>query len=459
MNLLKFKEFTRTMIFESSKNPLVLKHETFIKKITNNFNKDIDVFLINETSKSLTFKVVTTAATRITLTSFINNEIKKDFSIIPTNRPLTDIKFNDGQYNILIKVKPNRMTINVDPNEAMVCCLLAMNKFNIPNDDDDLDDIITNALEYKDMVIGANPNIFNFFEMNYVNLIQAISATIAIKQKITSKIENIYLTGGKFPADIKFLAKSYLGMKDYNSSDIILKCKDKYIGISLKKQKTENDSPTLLNKSIATFFDSDTKLQDKLTNASNDFFNKVVKSYDSTFKPIGDEWRKYIGKVPNDFINAKLKSIDNEYFKIIYDEFSKYDNHKIFEIFSLIFKTDIKSLLTGIDFEFYLVNGVGDYNPTSKSSGIKLGIGHAIEINTINTYLNELKEKDAIKIVQTQNKKNAFDKDATTAKVFFTIECNNTPFINLEIRYKGNFKNQPQIQAYITPDFYSILEH
>ena len=47
--------------------------------------------------------------------------------------------------------------------------------------------------------------------------------------------------------------------------------------------------------------------------------------------------------------------------------------------------------------------------------------------------------------------------ESTAAKVFFEISKGKIPLLKLEIRYKGDFRPQPQFQAFLTKEFKKIL--
>jgi len=66
-------------------------------------------------------------------------------------------------------------------------------------------------------------------------------------------ISKIYLTGGTWDDDIKQFRLSRGGMRDFNSSDMVIRTGDKqFFGVSLKKKPTSASStdPTMINRSI-----------------------------------------------------------------------------------------------------------------------------------------------------------------------------------------------------------------
>ena len=82
----------------------------------------------------------------------------------------------------------------------------------------------------------------------------AMSAVIGTR-KIRSGIpQAVYLTGNKWNDDVRKFqlpAEKSFGMKDYNSSDVILRYGNTFVGISLKKKPSAvADSPTLINNCL-----------------------------------------------------------------------------------------------------------------------------------------------------------------------------------------------------------------
>ena len=61
-----------------------------------------------------------------------------------------------------------------------------------------------------------------------------------------------------------------------------------------------------------------------------------------------------------------------------------------------------------------------------------------------------------------QEPKLVFDSDKTVqknaAKVFFTLLKGNTPILEIELRYKGDFSAFPQFFAGITPEFKKMIK-
>ena len=50
--------------------------------------------------------------------------------------------------------------------------------------------------------------------------------------------EKVFMTGKKWPSEVEGFKRDSYGMKDFNSSDIILKRGKTYFGVSLKKKQS-----------------------------------------------------------------------------------------------------------------------------------------------------------------------------------------------------------------------------
>ena len=57
----------------------------------------------------------------------------------------------------------------------------------------------------------------------------------------------------------------------------------------------------------------------------------------------------------------------------------------------------------------------------------------------------------------TVNKDKTFQGDGSRAKVIFTLSKGKTPILDVELRYKGDFKAYPQFFATMTPEFEKMV--
>ena len=73
-----------------------------------------------------------------------------------------------------------------------------------------------------------------------------MSAVLGTRSKLGLGVpEAVFLTGSTLPEEVRKFQIDGFGMKDYNSSDVILRYGVTYVGISLKKKPTTALSPQL----------------------------------------------------------------------------------------------------------------------------------------------------------------------------------------------------------------------
>ena len=116
----------------------------------------------------------------------------------------------------------------------------------------------------------------------YSDLASQISAVLATRSAInqTGSPSAIYLTGNVWNTAVQKFKIEAFGMKDYNSSDVILQYGNTYYGISLKKKPYESSSsPPLINSSFGTFLEEQDSLRlllRKVDDARLKFFAKII---------------------------------------------------------------------------------------------------------------------------------------------------------------------------------------
>jgi hypothetical protein len=89
----------------------------------------------------------------------------------------------------------------------------------------------------------------------------------------------VYLTGGAWHSDIKFLQVKVGDWTDYNSSDLLVIKGDCYYGVSLKKkEKASSANPPMINKSVVALLKElgNTTIADDFYNSRVDFFGGIV---------------------------------------------------------------------------------------------------------------------------------------------------------------------------------------
>ena len=146
----------------------------------------------------------------------------------------------------------------------------------------------TNQISVKE---GQSPNI-----KLYNDMAAALSAVIGTRniRRLSGIPEAVYLTGNKWNSDVQQFqvdVKEGFGMKDYNSSDVILRYGNTYAGISLKKKPTAAaPSPTMINNSFNTFLEGPDlrNLQTKINDIRKAFYANVIKEACLPGGPLAD---------------------------------------------------------------------------------------------------------------------------------------------------------------------------
>ena len=304
---------------------------------------------------------------------------------------------------------------------------------------------------------------------------------------------------------------------DYNSSDMVCKVNSEtFYGISLKKKtNAKGADPTMINKAYSTFIKS-TKFdtaREKLFDERKKYFAQKVRDahkdgiinmpeLETGRGKNDDDWiwdfnfRKPDGTLVA-LINLKGSNDDDKPIMLsdvegtiadkqllnkpkgkmglkeyINDDLAKPDN-KLFgefrnvidangELFAeslidIVLKTKMDSKLKAkkigkMFFEFALVSGYDDYSQRKDPNQDKLtlNIANVIPQHSILCGLANL----------AGNKKNyevVYDKkqklETNAAKVFYDLNRDGTTILNLQLRYKGNFKQQPQFFATLADGF------
>ena len=334
-------------------------------------------------------------------------------------------------------------------------------------------------------------------------------------------VGNVYLTGARWPAAVsKFQLKSENSGFDYNSSDFVVEVDDKtFYGISLKKKKNVNGAdPTIINKAYSTFIDGPafTKQRDKLNEIRQKYFPNVIKKAQKagiiTIRGLekmsnADIWdmkvqapnggKKYdlinikgfnsndrpvdlsdvAGTVEGtsffdatkkgqmglrDFINADLAREDNE----LYQGFNKViqENAEFFaeSLIDIVLKTKMQTKLQAKEigdyfFEFALVTGYADYSPKKDRSKDVLVLKPA-KVYPQHTILCGLASLSANKKPYVMEYDGDAKADANAAKVFYKLKRDGVTILDLQLRYKGDFKQQPQFFATLSDEFITQMQ-
>lgn len=331
-----------------------------------------------------------------------------------------------------------------------------------------------------------------------------------------SRVVKVYGTGRRW-ADIlrpyKIDDHLLFGKKDYNSSDLIVEVsksqgKKCFVGISLKKKGTGLSAadPTVINKTVVGtdglfkslvkqgYADVYPRLKNVYKQRSQFFYNVIEASLNSTNSNTRDHARRVLGvdgtEVPTylsglrrristvrsqgAFILAEAQKlgqtnmtnalqgdypeggVENIYFRAFDEIFMDTRAHKplVIALLNIIFKTDLQGFLgiRGVpkdEFKFTLLTGKGAF------SGGNISISTADELQeTFTTSILTQKmsnPKTAYRVTRTPGKLQAFE--GGPAKLFYTIYLSQLPLADIEIRYKGSIRSEPQFFAVITPKF------
>jgi len=346
-------------------------------------------------------------------------------------------------------------------------------------------------------------------------------AFMAAMNTKVDKATAVYMTGATWPPSVDiFRMRDQTSGFDYNSSDLVVQAgPKKFFGISLKKKPTaKSPDPTIINKAFSTFLDGDDKnkkaLED-LNKVRQQYFADIVKNAQKDGiisvrglesmtteevwntklkKPNGDpvalinlkgfnekddpiELTDVPGTVDQltvydkpkgrmglkDYINADLAKQDNKLFqgfnKIIQKNAEYFANSLIDMVLKVQLNTKLKAKDIGdYNFEFALVTGFADYKQNNKDATkdvLKLEKAKFIPLHTILCGLANLagNEKPYKMELDTAKKEKA-----NAAKVFYQLSRDGVPILDLELRYKGDFKSMPQFFATITDEFQTQLK-
>ena len=332
----------------------------------------------------------------------------------------------------------------------------------------------------------------------------------------------VYLTGAQWPQAVSdFRLKNEASGFDYNSSDMVVEVNDHtYYGISLKKKKNvKGADPTIINKAYSTFIDGPKfeKPREKLNKIRQEYFPEVIreaqrdgiinikdlekmsneqiwshkvqapnggkkydliniKGFNKDDKPVDlsdiegtvegntffDATKK--GEVGlRDYINADLAKNDNK----LYQGFNNIiqDNAEYFadSLIDIVLKTKMQTKLKAKDignmfFEFALVTGYADYSPNKKDPSKDKLILKPAKVIPQHTILCGLANLAGNKKPYKMEFDKAQKESTNAAKIFYKLSKDGTTILDLQLRYKGDFKQQPQFFATLSDDFITQMQ-
>lgn len=395
-----------------------------------------------------------------------------------------------------------------DPHELMTACLIlnkeiinvnAINSLDGEEHDAKMKSIVDKLYGTASKVQGS-AGLDGFYidrdreSPDLVNLAKAISVSNYIIEEIgPGKVETVWQTGTKWASEVKKFNVGSDTIKNYNSSDIIVKITTSgsngathYWGLSLKKRGITagkpDVEPTLLNKPLMgnrgfiekklkemtggqaaikkiedaklKFFRGAIKAKTKNANYKNKPIDKmpikeVLKAADNLFTERNDKSNMLRGQ-------GEYRQNPNIYFKAIDEVFrQKFNNNKEFfeDFLDLIFKIKLDSYLKDTSFHFSLITGTGDYK-----NGKIMEVHPPLEkegrtTSEIFRKLFEDPDNTAFRIIPQFQKKQAFQEGATAAKLFYTMvigKKNPVSIVDLEVRYKGALTSEPQFQVFMS---------
>ena len=371
-----------------------------------------------------------------------------------------DLKLTFGQGSI---GKGGGVKISESTQELMVAALV-LNKVKSGNIDEVAAiEMIEEAKTQFNKIEGASgrPDLIEQFTGNFNDLATAISSSNAILKVVSNPVK-AYWTGKGWGPDIAKYNPPVSGVKDYNSSDIVVKGSGGiFYGFSLKKKaKSKDVDPTLINKPITGNVGIlkdilGTKEVASIEKSKELFFDYVV--YKHTKKSVKGmnvkDKNKIISTISQKQMGIYLKDRKNTFFRRVDQVLTKNAEDFVKAFIELLFRTKMKDIEDGGEFKFYLLTGIGRF------------IGGIVEVEeaenkdvpqTIEVLTEIFNYK--LTMTKTPGKLNAWEKGAGAAKVFFSIFSDGARIIDLEIRYKGSYTANPQFQAVATADFKAIFK-
>lgn len=211
-------------------------------------------------------------------------ENEEEFELIPLNtaRSEKDYHFRHKKISrsIYVILKPSGASGNVrdDPNELLAGIFSCLNYSN-PTTIQELDLLIDLAKENVSKSEGHTQGQINLFDKAYDNACQAISAANGIKKMLGGNAEKVFMTGKKWPSEVESFKVDAYGMKDFNSSDIILKKGKTYFGVSLKKKRSKKgEDPTVINKAFDSLLNGNkfNSVKEQLERKKEQFYVTII---------------------------------------------------------------------------------------------------------------------------------------------------------------------------------------
>ena len=365
---------------------------------------------------------------------------------------------------------------------------------------------------------GQSPNIKLYNDM--AAALSAVIGTRSIKQ-LSGIPQSVYLTGNKWNADVEQFrvdVKEGFGMKDYNSSDVILRYGNTYAGISLKKKPTVTSaSPTMINNSFNTFLEGKDlqDLQTKINDIRMAFYANVIKEACLPGGPLGDlsngmSAPEILRLDPNKkqdaqkIFNLKVKRLKadgkTENIPLINlkgtdeierggttrlpmktrEDFRKFVNEKLYStttqvnplfqaFLDAMSDPKVSNMIADSLLNKTLKLKLLDILPTWSKNDFLFylveGVGQVNTNLTPNVATANIKDIHSVMIAMTKLAKLpsslVFDKVKTgtgAARVNFTLLKGKYKILDIVLRYKGNFFSMPQFLGTTTSEFNKLVK-
>ena len=186
----------------------------------------------------------------------LSTKSEYDFIEVTSNRATKDFKFRVKEFDkdIVVQTKPNGKRGRTDPNELLTAGLSCMRLPRaVPNDIVELDALVDQVKKTIPKIVkDYDQKEFDAIDGDYSNFCQAFSAAVGFQKYCGGIGQKAYVTGRVWNKDIEKFKRNAYGMKDFNSSDIVIKKGAQFYGVSLKKKERGTSAdPTLLNKSVS----------------------------------------------------------------------------------------------------------------------------------------------------------------------------------------------------------------
>jgi len=429
-------------------------------------NKDVNKlvkYLQNKSGSELV--MVSNSKGQVKVRREFTDDIKDILAWIEDNGlkiPWGTTKLGDGS------VGEGGVKISESTQEIMVAALV-LNKYKGGTlSTEEAVKVIDNAKKKFNKVQGASgrPELLDQFDSNFNDLATAISSSNAILKEVPNPVK-AYWTGQGWHKDIAKYNPKIGNIKDYNSSDIVVKSSNgKFYGFSLKKKgATKEADPTLINKPITG---EKSLLKDimsssdvaQLEKSKDLFFNFGLEKYykgQHTRKQISQmsdkDRNKLINGVPTKEWSNLLRNPRNVFFRRAESLIAKNTQEFVAGFLNLVFRTDLEGYFEGGEFTFYLLTGIG------KKKGDQVVVEDAKTSELIKT-IDALKDvyDSKLTVDRTSGKLQAWEPKAGAAKVFLTISSDGVPLLDIEIRYKGSYTANPQFQAMATANFKQLFK-